>query len=128
MTRPCDVCSKPYDAKRPNSRFCSATCRQRNQRNPAPVAEVVPLGSNPSGLVEAIRRELEEADRVDTVLGQQALELAGRIVSPLSTGASVATLSRELRTVMAEATAGASLAADPLDELRLRRDRLRAAR
>jgi hypothetical protein len=85
------------------------------------------LPERPAGLVEAIRRELEEAERVDTVLGQQALELAGRIVSPLSTGASVATLSRELRTVMAEATAGAVLAADPLDELRLRRDTKRNA-
>jgi hypothetical protein len=126
--RPCDVCGKPYEAKRPNSRFCGASCRKRNERNPATVAEVVPLEpEQPAGLVEATRRELEAADRLDTVLGHQALELARRIVSPMSTGSSVATLSRELRTVMTEATAGAVLAADPLDELRARRDRLRAS-
>lgn len=126
MDAKCAVCQTVFEAQRSTARYCSSTCRSRGNR--AGVASVEALPERPSGLVEAIRRDLEEADRVDTVLGQQALELAGRIVSPLSTGASVATLSRELRTVMAEATAGAVLAADPLDELRARRDRLRTAR
>lgn len=32
MTRLCDTCSQPYEAKRPHSRFCSGTCRVRAGR------------------------------------------------------------------------------------------------
>jgi len=61
------------------------------------------------------------------MLGQQALELARRIVSPSSTGSSVATLSRELREVMVEVAKNSPAAANPLDELRARRARKRHA-
>lgn len=88
---------------------------------PVQPVEDVPTG----GLVDATKRELETAEVLDTVLGQQALALAQRILSPASTGASVASLSKELRTVMSEATAGVKVADDPLDELRARRDRKR---
>lgn len=74
------------------------------------------------GLVDVTRRELEAAGVLDSVLGQQALALASRIMSPMSTGASVASLSKELRVVMVEATAGVQAVGDPLDELRARRD------
>lgn len=70
---------------------------------------------------------LQDADRLDTVLGQQALALAAQIVSPFQTGAGVASLSKELRAVMAEAMRGVAAAADPVDELRRRRDAKRAA-
>lgn len=72
-------------------------------------------------------RQLREAERFDTVLGQQALALARRIESPMETGASVASMSKEFRAVMVEALDGVNVAADPLDELRLRRDRRRSA-
>lgn len=114
----CAICDRSFEAKNSRARYCGSTCRSRGNRagvaspdTPAPI----------SGLVEATRLELETSGRLDTVLGQQALELARRLVSPMSTGAAVGSLSKELRAVMAEATKGAG-AASGLDELRRRRE------
>jgi len=74
-----------------------------------------------AGLIEAVERDLAAAGRLNTVLGQQALLLARRIGSPVDTGASVASMSRELREVMARAVDGVPFAADPLDEIAARR-------
>ncbi len=78
------------------------------------------------GLLEALRRELAAAGRLDTALGQQALALAVKLSSPFDTGSAMAAVSRELRAVREEALRGAEQVADPLDELRLRRDAKRA--
>lgn len=136
--RSCDVCSREYVAERPNSRFCSATCRKRNQRTPG--ADVVAMPKPPPPAPEPARpprlplttatgAELEAAGRLDTVIGQQAMVLARRIdgAAALETGSAVASLSREFRAVMAEALAGVRAAADPVDELRARRDSKRSA-
>jgi hypothetical protein len=80
-----------------------------------------PAGGN--SLVQATRRELEAADKVDTMLGQQALALAARM-SGTETPGGIASISRELRTVMAAAIGPVSKVtkADSVDELRARRD------
>ncbi len=78
------------------------------------------------GLVEALRRELVDAGRLDTALGQQAIVLAVKLSSPFDTGSAMTAVSRELRAVREEALRGAEQAADLLDELRLRRDAKRA--
>ena len=133
MIRPCDSCRVKYDARRPNSRFCSSRCRMRASRSPtkapttAPRPSVVPAGDTASaGLLIATARELEAAHVLDTVLGQLAVEVAGRIVNPGETGASVATLAKQLRETMTAALDGSEeVVVDPLDELRSRRDRKR---
>lgn len=127
MEATCAACGRSFEAKRSTAKFCGVTCRSRVHRaGTAGTVVALPSPAQPraqsSGLVGAIERELEAADRLDTVLGQQAVELAGRIVSPASSGASVATLSKELRAVMAAAMEGVEVAADPLDELQRRRD------
>jgi len=80
----------------------------------------------PSELERVVTRELEAAGRLDTWAGQVALELAYRVASPHETGAAVASLYKQFREAMAEALAGVAVAADPLDEIRARRDRKRA--
>lgn len=132
MRRRCDSCGSEYEAKRKTSKFCSTRCRVRAHERQETVAEFPlqppeALGEG-SGPVETVtRRILGEAERVDTVLGQQAITLAGRLDRPGSdTGSSVAALSKEFRAVMDAAMAGVGVAADPLDELRARRDRKRA--
>jgi hypothetical protein len=70
-----------------------------------------------------VRAELIEGERLDTALGAQALEIAARMSSPFETGSSIASLSRELRAVMNDALKNAKKVADPVDELRQRRDR-----
>ncbi len=136
MQRACASCGRLYEAKRPSSTYCGATCRQRAKRagdagrptkaipgtKPAKAAKAVPLPPQTTGLEAATRRELEQADRLDTMLGQTAIELARRISSSFETGSAVASLTKQLRETMAEALQGVAQAADPLDELRARRD------
>ena len=126
MLRRCDSCGVEYAAKRAASRFCSPRCRQRARRSSSPVALPVPSlarpVSSPSVLVESVRRELAAAGRDDSWLGQQALALAAKIDAGQDTGSGIASLSKELRSVMGAALEGVAQAADPLDELRARRD------
>lgn len=128
--RLCDVCREPYIAKRLNSRFCSATCRKRNQRKPvgSPAATPLPTVALGVGSVASITRaELEAAGRLGTSLGQVALLLAARLDAQVrESGMGVAAIVREHRAALAEALKGAAVAADPVDELRARRDRKRA--
>jgi hypothetical protein len=126
MNATCNGCGADFEAKRATAQYCSSTCRSRGNRK-KPAAVVVPDGPSESGLKQAIIAELIQADRLDTVLGQQALELAGWMASPTASASGVAALSKELRALMTEATKGVAVAADPLDELRARRDRIRSA-
>ena len=132
MHRACDYCGAEYEAKHPSSRFCTAVCRKRNQRNPrpAPVATHPSVANLPdpggSGLTDATRVELGAAGRLDSALGRAALLLAQRLdVSDREPGTALAALIREHRAALAEAVRGAKAAADPVDELRARRDRKR---
>lgn len=129
--RRCDVCNESYEAKRLNSRFCSAKCRKRNQRNPAsPPAPPTPLPAvtvDEDSILTTTRAELEAAGRLGTPLGQVAVRLAARLDADLrESGMGVAAIVREHRATLAEAVKGAQAAADPVDELRERRDRRRA--
>lgn len=115
MQRLCDSCQKPYEAKRRTSKFCSPTCRSRASRG-AVVADLRP--SPTGGLVGAVRRELEEVDRHETALGYATLALAERIAAGNDTGSAVASLTREMRTTLEAAKAGARVADSPLAQMR----------
>lgn len=131
MQRECDVCGVTYEAKRKTSRYCSTKCRTRASRTRADggvvASLVVPPSPRVGGLVPALTEELDAAGKLDSTLGQQALELARSIEAGRETGSGVAALSKELRAVMAEALSDVVQAADPLDELRARRDAKRDA-
>lgn len=127
MQRNCDVCGRPYQAKRKDSLTCSASCRSRKRHQPAG-------GSTTTGpdnsLVEATTRELEAVGKLDTMLGQQALALAKRMGTEVT---GIAALSKELSRVMDAALGTAQGPANPqqgagddVDELRARRDAKRA--
>ena len=133
MQRKCESCKRAYQATRPNSKYCGDTCRKRAQRSPKkspkPVDLSLPellagLGSAKTHwpLTDVTARELEDAGRLDTVLGQAAMVLARRIESPMETGASIASMTKQLRETLADALKGAQQAADPLDEIRVRRE------
>lgn len=132
MQRECDVCGLAYTATRPSSRFCGGTCGKRSQRAtaagmPFRQATYDDLGAPPSQLVEAVTRELDEVGRLGTVGGQLAVLLAHRVASRRETGSATAALAKQLHLTMTEALGGVAKAADPLDEIRARRDRKRAA-
>lgn len=128
--RECARCRRPYEAKRASSRFCSASCRTMagNARKaglpeavqaPAPARPAVVVASSVSA---AVRRQLEAAEAVDSPLGAIALALAARVdVAVSESGA--ATLAKELRATLVAALDGKVTVADPLDELRKRRER-----
>ena len=131
MLRSCEQCGTEFEAKRPDARFHSDTCRKRAKKAGAPASTAVLPARRPvvvdDGLVEATRKALEDADRLDTWLGQQALALAARVCAQGETGASVASLSKELRAVMEQALQGANVQQSVVDQLRERRDRKRQA-
>ncbi len=120
MARSCEQCSGSYESSAPTSRFCSAKCRKaaflarRNVEEPAGGATAA-----------AVRAELEAAGRLHTYLGAAALSLADRVDSTTAVVGFPA-LVKELRATMDAALSGAEQVADPLDELRLRRDAKRA--
>jgi hypothetical protein len=124
LMRACDVCQAPYEALRRTSKSCSKRCSMRTSRAGVTAGSWVAREPSADGLalVEVARRELEAAGREQTALGQLAVLLAGRLCGPLETGGGVAALSKELREVMAVAVASAVAGADPLDELRRRRE------
>jgi hypothetical protein len=81
----------------------------------------------PDTVLTAARTELERAGRLDTYLGAVALVLAERIDQSVGASPGLASLVRQLRATMGAALAGAEPVADPLDQLRARRDHVRAA-
>jgi hypothetical protein len=125
----CAMCPTVFDAKRPTAKYCSARCRTRASR--AGVAaprqpkarSAVSVQDVPAGVEAATAAELAAAGRAETVSGQSALALARRIDAAVDTGAAMASMVRELRAAMGDAVAGGQVAADPLDELRQRRER-----
>jgi hypothetical protein len=106
ITRSCDRCGTPYEASSKRSKYCSGTCRTRASRA-GESGQVVQLHPDPveheGRNVAATRAELDTLDAVDSALGVTALTLAARLDdSSRETGNSVASISRELRAVMAE--------------------------
>lgn len=147
VSRKCDEpsCRKRYIAKRADSRFCSAACRQRAARSSKPETklEVVPdvrIEESDVDPIEEIAQpkggpvyrstleELEAAGREGTALGQSALTLARRLDAwtSLDTGSSLGSLAKALADLLAQATKGSGTGeGDPVTELRKRREERR---
>lgn len=129
MQRACDSCGKPYEAKTKRSRYCGETCKKRGLRAGA----VVPLRQveQPSEELSAVavtRRVLEDCERLHTPAGVNALLLAAKLDAGGDTGSAMASLSKQHLAALAEATRDVQQAADPVDELRRRREaRLKGA-
>lgn len=135
MDRSCEVCGARYAPKRATSKYCSPACKKRafDQRaaeraaarsaEKSQVSESAQRPARSTELTDRVTAELEAASRLDTVAGRQALLLARRLEDPeTSFGSAAASLSKELREVMAEAMAGAAKEGDPVDELLRRRE------
>ena len=130
MQRNCAVCDAPFEAQRYQAKYCGDTCRKRAQRGGiAGKSETTAAEVNRpvSGLVDAVTAELEAAGKVNSVAGQHALELANRIASAPAMSTGVAALSKQLQSVLAEALRGSGQVADPVDDLKARRDAKRRA-
>lgn len=130
MARLCAGCGRSVASQRAGALYCGDTCKKRGQRaqkaaerqNIAPERGITPESGSEAPLVVSVRAALAEADREASFAGQIALELAARVANGKELGSSVASLAKQLRETMAEALAGVAVAADPLDEIRARRD------
>jgi len=128
MRRTCDVCTRPYQAKRATSRYCSPRCRVRASRGAKvvrpierPLRELLPDAS----VAQATRAELDRLGAADSLMGSIALTLAAKIDAASVFDGSLVSMVKELRIVMADATRTARIPDDPIDELKARRDRKR---
>src|SRR5215217_6300658 len=86
MQRNCDYCGRPYEAKKATSRFCQTKCRVANNQRPegrvapvVPIVETVRESGKDSPIVAQVKRELVDAGRLETALGQYALAAAWRL-------------------------------------------------
>ena len=109
----CAICGKNFVAKHPAAKYCSDRCRKRRQRNEA--RDHGMPGSRVTGLVAAVQSELERAGALETYPGQLALELARKVSGTESSG--MASMSKELRTVMDAALAGMNPGSAEADDL-----------
>ncbi len=119
-TRTCEQCSGAFESAHHAARFCSAKCRKGAFKARQGGQSEVEGTDGPT--VAALRAELEAAGRADTVLGACALALAARVDTATAV-MGYAGLVKELRATRDAALAGLTVAADPVDELRSRRDR-----
>lgn len=140
----CATCEQPFVAKRRTATYCSTQCRVRAHRTKPPALPGTVQAAaakktaqaktrsqpppdtdpdEPGSVADAVRAELEKAERVGTVMGQAALVLARRIDhSAMDTGSAVSSLVKQLSASLDAALAGAVVEEDTVDELRRRRD------
>lgn len=132
MQRNCDECGTAYQAQRATSRFCSTRCRTRQTRKrqsgepivpPVPRLSPVPMAET-GALTDATRAEL--GDLAETADGILLLTLAARIDAVPETSPALATLSKEFAARKSDVMSRVTRVADPMDELKARRERRRA--
>lgn len=125
MERRCEACGEALErGRRASARFCSDRCRKRYTRGARAPQLTVVESTGPGGVEQAAIAELEAVGRLGTFQGQLVVALARRMdEQDRDTGSGVAAVSRELRAARDAALADVSVEADPIDELRRRRDR-----
>jgi len=121
----CAQCTTEFEARRATAKFCSSTCRSRANRAPAAAANASTKGKKPgsaaSDFEAATRKELVRLNKLDSMLGQQALVVARRLANGAETGSAVATLSKEHSRLMG-LLSGKAGAGDEIDEVARKRD------
>jgi hypothetical protein len=148
----CAIDGVPFEARRPQAKYCSAKCRKRAQRGSFGQAQSVPRSKNgrsgtnsndpvvtsidPAStssvlgeptFVKSVREELETAGVLNTVIGQQVVRIAEQMCGRETAGG-MTSLSKEFSRIRAEALRSAiPLKADPVDELQARRQAKMAA-
>lgn len=100
MVITCAICESRFEAKRSTAKYCSDRCRQRSKRRTDASPPDDDGADRRSELLAQVRKELGDLNKLDTVDGQLAVELAIQITTPGMTG--VAGLSKELRSVRAQ--------------------------
>ena len=112
--RRCEQCAKAFQTSSRRARFCGSTCRGRAHRGVPPTLSAVPdspaealkqagASQGYEKLAGQVRRSLEAANALDTVAGMTAIRVAQQIDEGGDAGTAIATLSKELTRLTAEA-------------------------
>lgn len=136
ITRPCEHCGTPFEAKRSTAKFCTpahgVAHRRQSSAATSPAAEPTP--GPQSGVASRVIRDLEKAGVLDTFDGQCAVSLALAIDKGEESASVRASGIKALREAMQLALAGsqpaptpAAAPATPQDEVGARRDARRAS-
>lgn len=129
MQRNCETCAQPYTAQRPNSRFCSESCRKKASRGSVGAdSPAIPVDSPQNSAISARSRvleTLEAAGRAETWEGACALALAERIDAATAV-MGYAALIKQLGETMDRALDGVEQPADPVADLKAKVRSLRA--
>ena len=132
VERTCAGCGRSFKAADYRAKTCSNSCRSRVNRARKAAEPVVAalVGDIPfpegavavgEGCEALVVQALTQANRLRTVKGQIAIALARR-VDAATVVMGFAALTKELERAYESAMAGVTAEADPLDEIRARRD------
>lgn len=127
MSKACAKCGGPLPVQtgRGRRRTKCESCSPSRVASPKTTTRPkVPASTK--GLLAATRAELEAAGRESSHAGQAALLIAERVEFGENSGSAVAQMVRQLHDTMTRALADVTVEADPVDELRQRRERRRA--
>lgn len=124
----CLACGRPFAyVRNPHGKkqvFCSPTCAKNGRKGAKLDANSAQNVSVPEFFVEkCLRRELEEAGKLDSAVGQALCVLANRIDQNRDGGQSLSSLVHELRDGISALLGDQSQVLDLVDELRARRER-----
>lgn len=119
------TCGTVFQARSAKARYCSDRCRKRKGKADAVVELLALTADEPGPVAEATARELIEAGRLDTALGQACMAMAHRLDRPgVDTGSALAAVAARLEGLLASATKGVGKPTAPQmlrDELAERR-------
>jgi len=127
MSRTCEACGKPLNTANSRAKYCSDTCRARvSKGNVVPIPQRAAPDPTAVLLVDATRDMLAEYGRESHPLGLAALEVARSLADVNTPASAKAALAKQLEVLLSAATKGAKVAANPVDDIRARRDAKRA--
>lgn len=123
--RRCQQCTTTFDARRSDAKYCSARCRQQAFQHAARSNGHHTADLTDRSLVDAVRKQLDALDALNTVDGMAALQTAEHLCRDTISGTERTSLTKTLNDVMQRI---AATVADPNDPLELIRARWRARR
>lgn len=112
----CAACGVEFEARRSTAKYCGPTCQKRGRRHAQQTPAKPEQAGTVSGkrakrpLVEAVRKDLIKAGRLETTDGQIAMLLAEQ--AEVATGSAASSLTKSLREAVDRAMAGADVPAN----------------
>ena len=139
--RQCQHCSRAFDARRSDAKYCTPRCRQQAFQHAQRTGHRVALRGDSNGqnlpfdaaraenrselsgsrdLVDAVRAELDRYDALNTVDGMAALQTAEHLCRNTISGTERTSLTRTLAEIMQRVASQRADLNDPVEQIRAR--------